>query len=237
MRLASCNALGTDDGLSEKKLKTVAKVAARNAEIIGFQEVKLLKDKELVLAGMGPQYSLECTQTNVPIGVDNSVWKVIESGFATLNPARKGLTPQRYVSWIIVEHRKRPRLAPVAFSNGHPINKGPKNKKWDTTPDDFEDRIRLAYHDQAMATWEEVVKMLRQERGLTQFGTGDFNRLKIPKFHPKQVWLDNKGIDKIFYVPGPKRLNAPRFDLRDYREIDTFSDHDLNVVYGHLIRP
>ncbi len=235
MRLASCNALGTDDGLSNRQMKRVAKIGARNADIIGFQEVKLLEDKELIQAGLGPKWDLSCVQTNSPIALNKSIWNVLEEGFSTMHPSRARVTPTRYVSWVIAENRKRPNLPPVAFTNGHVINKGPRNDKWDETPDNQEERIRLAFREQGLAVWEETVRELFS-RGLTQFGTGDFNMLDVPKFMPRQKWLDNKGIDKIFWVPGPKRMNAPRFELREDWTVNTPSDHHLNVVRGTLIR-
>lgn len=236
MRLASCNAKGTDDGLSNRQVKRVAKIASRNAEVVGFQEVKLLADKELVLAGLGPQWEMYCSQTNSPICLNKSIWNVLEEGFSTMHPAQARITPTRYVSWVIAEHRKRPGIDPVAFTNGHVINKGPEQKNgWDETPDNREERIRLAFREQGLAVWEEQVQELYL-RGLTQFGTGDFNLLDVPKFHKKQKWLDNRGIDKIFYVPGPRGLHTPRFELVESWEVNTPSDHHLNVVRGRLIR-
>ena len=237
MRLATCNARGTDDGLSNHQVRRVAKIASRNAEVVGFQEVKSLHDKELVIAGLGPQWGLYVSQTNSPIALNKSFWNVLDEGFATMHPAMAKVTPTRYVSWVIAENRKRPALPPVAFTNGHVINKGPKQDRWDETPDNKYEQIRYTFRQQGLATWASVIEELRMEHGCTIFGTGDFNLLDAPRFHQKQQWLDNRGIDKIFYVPGLKRLHAPRFDLVETWEVNTPSDHHLNVVRGRLIRP
>jgi exonuclease III len=233
MRLASCNILGLDDGLTPTKVRNVAKIASRNAEVIGFQELKMHAEMEEVLAGLGPSWTVECGQTSTAIGLDTRYWEVLETGFSTLSPSMAKVTPQRYVAWVIAQSKKRPTLPPVAFTNGHLINKA-----WNDREKDPEiERIRRQYWNTGWEVWKAQVEELRNERNLTTFITGDFNRREVKRFHHRQEWLDAAGIDKIAYVPGPERNNAPKFEVLERWTVNTPSDHHVNAVRGRLLLP
>ncbi len=233
MRLASCNILGLDDGLSPRQVRNVAKIASRNAEVIGFQELKSNAEVEEILAGLGPMWTLQNTQTTVGIGLDTRYWDVLESGFSTLSPSMARVTPQRYVSWVIAQSKKRPALKPVAFTNGHLINKAWNDREKDR---DIE-KIRRLYWNTGWDVWKAQVEELANERNLTTFITGDFNRLEVKRFLHRQIWLDAAGIDKIAYVPGPRKHNAPKFDFVESWTVNTPSDHHVNAVRGRLLLP
>lgn len=229
MRLGTCNSQNNPD-LPRHKVKKIAAVAGVHTDVCGFQEIRELEDVEDTIEGLGPRFELYNTQTSVPIAFNTTIWNVLDVGFNTLSPASAKLTPQRYVSWAIAEHRRREELGPVAFTNGHQINKAWNGKEEDA----LLEIERRAYWNQGWNVWDATVEELRKQ-GLPVFIVGDFNKLEVDEFHRKQIWLDNKGIDKIAFVPGPRKSRSPDFKLKTTYTINTPSDHHLNVVEGRLV--
>jgi hypothetical protein len=161
--------------------------------------------------------------TECPISVRRGVLRIVDHETRWVLPeGRRGVNPRRPATIAVIEHVKRPRLAPFAvvathWTNGAFSNPGQRAEEW---RDD-------AWLDCWEGTRDVVLELV--ENGLPTLLVGDLNARRVPRFVRRHEWLPGSGgIDKgaAIEVPGA----GTRFGRVELvKRVQLHSKHDGRV--------
>ncbi|MEH3034651.1 MAG: hypothetical protein PGN07_11640 [Aeromicrobium erythreum] len=139
------------------------------ADVIGWQEVDTAAGQQKLdaLAGYAtfrprPAEGAAAAANAVPISWKRSVFEKTGSGFVRTHPGESGVTPSRFVTWVVLKHRESGKK--LGFVNTHYISGA-----WSGKP---ARQQRWLDHNKAV---KQVVADLTA-RGITVALSGDFNR-------------------------------------------------------------
>jgi hypothetical protein len=235
--VGTCNIRNNPDLPREKVVKS-ADIAGSNAHIIGFQEIREDEDFMDVQEGLGDSFLLLNTNTSVPIAFNKHSFQLanprhLPNGFnsygsVVLHSMIPGVSPERYLSWVILEDHDERWDSPYAYMNTHWINKA-----WNGNEPDPE--IEAQRKALWLDSWEQTqYQILRFRRaGLPVAIVGDFNKPVIEVFNRQMVWAVSEGIDKIGVIPPRGYRTDEVFDIGEVNNYETPSDHDLWTARIH----
>jgi hypothetical protein len=215
MRIVTANIRNNPDMLRQK-VKADAKIVSRLGGVLLFQEIGEREDHVDVKAAIGTAFTYVHEDIAIPIAFKKSSWVLLDSDSVLMHKGKRMTSPNRYVSWVLLERRSNKQL--VCIMNTHFVsgawNGAPKlNKAWR--------RERWQEH------WKKMSAIVGyfHSQGVTVIFGGDFNRVKVGKFHKDQRWVVNGGIDKIGILEahGGVRVNI----IDSYRHALN-SDHDAH---------
>lgn len=172
------------------------------------------------------KFSLSLMRYNTPIVYGNK-WEVTSSYFIKCVSAVRHFTPTRGVS-VALAKRNGVEICEI---NQHPINRGGHLRK---TARQTKKRNELRQHQ-----WEEAQREAMRWYLLEYpvFITGDFNDATVVKYHDRQVWLYQNGIDKIgAIVPEGYSLEVLGRRHIPSEQGRNHSDHDLIAVHVKLTK-
>lgn len=222
MRVVTANIRNNPDML-RKKVKADAETVSRLAGVLLFQEIGEREDHVDVKAAIGTAFTYVHDDVEIPIAFKKDYWTLIDSDSVLMHHGKRMTSPDRYVSWVLLERRSTKRL--VCVMNTHFVsgawNGNPKlNKVWR--------RERWLEH------WKKMQAIVNyfHSQGVTVIFGGDFNRLRVARFHPDQRWAVNHGIDKIGIVQAPGGARAK--PVSSFRHALN-SDHDAHVASIELL--
>lgn len=193
--------------------------------IILWQEIEIFRYTK-ALHDVGPKHWQHAnTNLEIPISVDSHYWEIVKDGYRLTHKGRALTSPDRYISWAFVRNKHTGQklvLVNTHFISGAWGSKAKTFRSW------RQQMWRLHY-----AILKEMVTGWHQA-GFTVIGGGDWNKTKVDKFHPDQVWLATSGIDKLFVLPGSK---GPKVQLTGVDAIhDVFTDHTPRIALLKLLR-
>ena len=179
--------------LSPAQVEHDTKVVAKLGGLIGWQEIGEKADHAAVGKACPPKaWDQEHKTLAVPISTKKRYWTVVDRGRVKTHNGLAGVSPTRYVTWVVLQDRKKKKFALVNthYVSGAWNSKPKKQKKW------RQDQWRKHWKKQQ----EVIADLLSAD--ISVLGTGDFNRVKVAKFFPQQVWLvgGSSGIDKLYYI-------------------------------------
>src|SRR5689334_4263622 len=73
--------------------------------IILWQEIEIPRYKEALKYTRHGEWAHTSLETEIPISVNTRYWTVLKSGYRLTHHGRKLTTPNRYVSWALVENK------------------------------------------------------------------------------------------------------------------------------------
>ena len=219
MLISTANIMGTPLMRQKKVLLDVKTVLSRST-VVGWQEISKPRYKDAVRSTYAHDWQVCELATEVPISVRKSQLKVLKSGHKLTHHGRAGASPNRYISWAYVETVDR---QPVRFVviNTHYVSGAWNNKR----------KLFKAWRKRMWLVHNAQLRQLvldAHESGFSVLVVGDFNRVSVEKFHPKQHWVSNGGIDKIFWLEGK---HGPQFsEVSAVLRTNLYSDHDLKTA-------
>jgi hypothetical protein len=206
-----------------KKVRADAETVSRLGGVLLFQEIGEKQDHADVKAAIGTAFNYVHDNVEIPIAFKKSSWNLLDSDSVLMHEGKRMTSPARYVSWVLLERRSNKQL--VCIMNTHFVsgawNGAPKlNKEWR--------RERWLEH------WKKMSAIVRyfHSQGVTVIFGGDFNRIRVPKFHHDQRWAVNRGIDKIGILEAP---GGVRVKLIGQMRHPLNSDHDAHVSSIELL--
>ena len=228
--VGTCNIRNNPD-LPREKVVRSAEIAAANANIIGFQEIREDEDFIDVQQGLTDRFLLMNTDTSVPIAFNKFMFDLanprhMPNGFnsygSILLHTHESFTPARYVSWVALEDHDDAWDVPYVYVNTHWINKAWNGEETDP---DIEAQRKVLWLD----SWEQTQFLLLRFRraGLPATIVGDFNRKNVDPFNRQMEWVVDEGIDKIGVIPPRGYRTNEVFDIGETANFNTPSDHDL----------
>lgn len=216
--------------LSRHQVRKCASIIGAHAGLCGMQEIAESEDDDDVESQLDPAdwYHFHRPGEN-KISVKRSRWQPcpkrrLPEGFRKqqrirLHGGMAKVSPHRELVDVCLTWRARPTWTPFLFGDTHLVSGADTNKPEQR----FRDTARATSFDLLVA-WA----LRGYEAGVNVILVGDMNWRKMPKLHPKWVWVVDDGIDKIGY------LNAPGSNWR-MRGLTTErwpnpSDHDYRVA-------
>jgi hypothetical protein len=207
--------------MTSPKIKSdILEVERENADFILWQEMHPRSHKILAAAVRKTEYQTVHTNLQTPISVRKSRWRVVDSGYVMTHRGKAGISPNRYVAWVIVAHRKTGRK--LVVTNSHYVSGA------------WYGRYR-PFRAWRQTSWREHHNIYRNitrefhRAGYTVVGGGDWNHKSPTKFMPEQYWLHRHWYDYLFVVNNYKSEAVVKFVRR--KSVKLFSDHDALVAY------
>lgn len=221
MRVVTANIRNNPDML-RKKVRADAETVSRLGGVLLFQEIGEKEDHADVKAAIGTAFNYVNDNIAIPIAFKRSSWNLLDSDSVLMHKGKRMTSPDRYVSWVLLERRSNKEL--VCVINTHFVsgawNGTPKlNKSWR--------RERWLEH------WKKMSAIVQyfHSQGVTVIFGGDFNRVKVEKFHKDQRWVVNGGIDKIGLLGADSGV---RVNIIDTTRHSLNSDHDAHCASFEL---
>lgn len=235
VRVETINIQGVPRMSREFVKEDVARSASRPVDIIFRQEISHDDYKHIVTTHQSAIWQTRFINLPIPISFRRSAqWTLVPAmtDYQRMHEGKAGVSSARYIAWVGLRNQETGRT--VVFMNTHFVSgawsdrevedRQWRRKKWNVHYAKMKSQI-LAFHKKGV----DVV-----------FG-GDFNRHQVAEFHPNQVWLANRGIDKIGIVRAPPLapLGSPSaVKLTRSNIVGGFhSDHDARVVHFELFPP
>ncbi len=166
-------------------------------------------------------------ETECPISVRRSLFKVVGRGWVQISKGREGVSPHRVLSWA---HLEPVGVAVPGFvvANSHYVSGAFTNPGQVGDDDGWRKSTWLLGHAAARV---QLAKF--RDAGLTVVLGGDFNAppADMPKFWPEQVWAVNDGIDKIAVLPAQ---GGAKVQVLSTGRAPLNSDHDLRTARLHI---
>lgn len=230
MRLVTANIRNNPD-MARQLVREDARTVAGLGSAVLFQEIGEREDHEDVAVGLGKGWDVYFTKLPIPIALRSRRFKLVSqdempddelqaSGYVRTHRGRRGASPSRYISWVVVTHPSRSDDLPIVIMNTHFVSGA-----WNWKPKLWKRWRKRMWKKH----WKKMQKLIQafHDAGYTVIFGGDFNRTHVEKFHPKHVWLSNRGIDKIGAVPAP---SGAQVRLRLAKRVELNSDHDARVA-------
>ncbi len=206
----------------QSKVVADVKEVSTLAGVVFWQEIGITRYKEAIRALDRTVWQSVIASGGagaIPISWKKKYWEFMSAGSVLTHKGRPLVSPNRYITWVILRNRKTGAV--VVFVNTHFIS-GAWNrerklfKKWR--------QVQWTIH------WEKERDLIGRwiGRDMSVVGGGDFNRVDVRKFHRDMVWLDDGGIDKLFYVEAPKGANLREVATGEALVVDLNSDHHGN---------
>ncbi len=220
MKVVTANIRNNPDML-RKKVKADAKTVSRLGGVLLFQEIGEAEDHADVKAALGPGFGYVHDNVEIPIAYRKSSWVLLDSDCVLMHKGKRMTSPNRYVSWVLLERRSNKQL--VCIMNTHFVSGA-----WNGTP-----KLNKSWR---RARWQEHWKKMSaivgyfHSQGVTVIFGGDFNRLKVDRFHKSQRWVVNNGIDKIGILEGAVKVHIEHQSRHALN-----SDHDARVASLELV--
>jgi hypothetical protein len=217
MKVVSANIKDNPD-LSPAQVVHDTKVVAKMGGIIGWQEIGEREDHRAIDRACPPRsWFQEFDNLDIPISAKKRYWTVEKKGYIKTHNGKAATSPSRYVTWVVLG--RKGKKSSIAIVNTHFVsgawnNKPKTNKKW-----------RQEMWQVHWKKEQEVIADLLSQ-GISVIGTGDFNRVKVEKFFPRQVWCvgGTTGIDKIFYINATNGVRLSKKGAGKYTG-RVFTDH------------
>lgn len=204
--------------MRQKKVVLDVKTVKSRSTIVGWQEIKIDRYKRAVRDTYADAWETCQLGVSIPISVRAKDLKILKSGHQLTHHGKAGASPNRYISWAYVQCREAPfkfLVMNTHYVSGAWNNKLKYAKAW---------RRRM---------WEVHWKAQQQlvldahKAGYSILGTGDFNRVDVPKFHKDQHWITDGGIDKLWWLEGH---HGPKIkEVSPMIRTELHSDHDLKT--------
>lgn len=193
MLVSTANIMG-NPLMSQKKVVLDVKTVKSRSTVVGWQEISNARYKKAVREVYGADWETCQLGVSIPISVRASAFKILKSGHQLAHHGKALASPNRYIAWAYLADRND-ALCKFVLMNTHYVsgawnNKPKPHKKW---------RQRMWHVHYAQ---QKQLVLDAHRAGFTVVGTGDFNRVDVKKFHPDQHWLENGGIDKLWYLEG-----------------------------------
>lgn len=218
--------------LFRRKSRRAMKATSKLGGAILWQEIKDPVDVANLHDILPPRYWLHFFENlEIPMSFKRKYWRPAVaaelppgtplSGFDLMHHGRALTSPNRYVAWVVMAKKNRSNRAKrakiICFMNSHFVsgawNKRLKlHKKW-----------RKEAWNQHWGRMKELV-LFFYHNGITVIFGGDFNRRDVEKFHERQRWLVQHGIDKIGVLVS--RRGGTRVSAVESGHEKTASDHD-----------
>jgi hypothetical protein len=234
MRVVTANIRNNPD-LARTKVRGDASAVGRMGGVALFQEIAEAEDHEDLTDGLGKPWTVIHRHVAVPVAYRRHRWEVAtklpngvkSTGAIRTHNGRRRASPPRYVTWVVLRRKDRPDHPPVAFVNTHFVsgawNRKPKlHKSW-----------RKEMWNQHWKKMQEILLRF-YAAGITVVFAGDFNKVKVPRFHEGQRWFINGGIDKMGCLEAP---SGARIALREVDRKDLNSDHDARIARVIILKP
>lgn len=207
--------------------------ASKQGSIIGWNEISPPRYFDAIRA-LGPEWGHYMPRDGGlripnPISWKKDVWKKVDAGFQQTHGGRKKVSPNRYITWVKLKHRKTGKT--IIRMNTHLVSgawtsKQKKDKPW-----------RREMWQRHMTEMRQLVARFKA-KGLPVIIGGDFNRDSY-RVLGNQVRYDNNlnvathGRSTIDYMmhTANKRVSRERAKVQG----GYFSDHDA-VVVGYELK-
>jgi hypothetical protein len=218
------------------------RITRNKCDVALLQEIRDGHDAEDFKAGLGSEWEMRVVQTPNPIAFRTDKFELTPErelppgfsnrGYLRMHPGDGDIpTPPRFVTWVILSFVGRPSVPPVAFVNGHLINKAWNGREKD--PAILQQRRELWY--EGYDEWQWCVNNFRKH-GLTVLWGGDYNQIGNHVFNLRQDFIGKGGIDQL-YVSRGRGPKAAKYRYGDKKEYNTPSDHNLLVVPVNFLVP
>ncbi|WP_424186431.1 hypothetical protein ACOBQX_01095 [Actinokineospora sp. G85] len=158
----------------------------RFAGVIGWQEVESVAARDKLRARLGAEYKTywapDDPARSIPISYRADRFTLLSSGSVRTHPGEAGVTPARYVNWVVLQVAgSGPRLIVVNthFISGAWSGKPERQARW------------LRHRDVIKA---EVATLRARHPDLPLFVVGDFNRAQAVSFAAPVEWVPVQGV-------------------------------------------
>ncbi|AVD99293.1 phosphoesterase [Streptomyces phage BillNye] len=217
MKVVTANIRNNPDML-RKKVKADAATVSGLGGVLLFQEIGEPEDHTDVKAAIGTAFTYVHDNVEIPIAFRKSSWNLLDSDVVLMHKGKRMTSPNRYLSWVLLERRSNKQL--VCIMNTHFVSGA-----WNGTP-----KLNKAWRrERWLEHWKKMSSVVNyfHSQGVTVIFGGDFNRLRVGRFHQDQRWAVNRGIDKIGVLEGH---GGVRVKLLGQSHHPLNSDHDAHVA-------
>lgn len=205
--------------LAPAQVQHDTKVVAKLGGLIGWQEIGEVADHKAVDQACPPKnWYHEFRSLAVPVSVKKRYWTVVGSGSVKTHNGKAGVSPTRYVVWVVL--RRKGKAQKIAVVNTHYVS-GAWNSKPKAAKQWRQDMWKIHWKKQ-----QEIIADLLSQN-ISVLGTGDFNRVKVDKFFAQQVWLvgGTSGIDKVYYINAEHGVRFRKGKKQGKYDGKVFTDH------------
>ncbi len=216
MKVVTANIRNNPDML-RKKVRADASTVSKLGGVLLFQEIGEKEDHQDVKAAIGTAFTYVHDNVAIPIAFKKSSWILLDSDSVLMHRGKKMTSPNRYVTWVLLERRSTKQL--VCVINTHFVSGA-----WNGTP-----KLNKAWRrERWLEHWKKMQAIVNyfHSQGVTVIFGGDFNRVKVEKFHKDQRWVVNGGIDKIGILEAKCGV---RVNIIDSYRHSLNSDHDAHA--------
>lgn len=227
MRLANFN-IRANPPMRRRRVRADLRVAHdTRARVLCWQELAKLPWYRSILKQVFPAREgwvhLHLKHRNAT-SVDTEVFRIVRTRQHRLTGGNPLLPqPARWTNETVIQSLIFDEYL-VAVLNSH-FDNGGYNGRWRPG---WNRRARQKRWDRQFGKTQRLVHRLHEE-GLDVVGSGDYNRERMPKFHPDQVWLLENGIMKMWVVPAAG-ARTRSIDPVTIAERALFTDHPGMVV-------
>lgn len=195
--------------------------ASTQADVILWQEIGIERYKAAVDAL--PAFTMLHRHLEVPISYNTDMFTFVDSGEVMLHPGRRLTSPDRYLTWAVLQHKASDRA--FTFMNTHYVSGAWNNKR----------RLHKLWRKQMwIQSYEIQQRLIEKASSLTLVGGGDFNRMTLHPFNGHTKVAITNSIDHLFITRRWRLAETPlaagpRFKGAIHTNVRFFSDHNMKI--------